>query len=172
MRGKRQGFFQKPDSGVSYWGGAGEEIVCGCVGVWVCGWGTCVDVTILIVILILILIPQPSPIRLVDGSQLLPGQTHHIFRHFCHFWLSMPLRGVCIRGEAGKSGVARNTACHRTPKWLARRPEALRPGGSSFPAPNLLKAVFRATPLFPASPRMQTPRNGVESQKWQKCLNM
>ncbi len=34
------------------------------------------------------------------------------------------------------------------------------------------QAVFRATPLFPASPHMQTPRNGVESQNRQKCLNM
>jgi|GEM_PF-6075272 len=165
MRGKRQGFFQKPDSGVSYWGGAGEEIVCGCVGVWVCGWGTCVDVTILIVILILILIPQPSPIRLVDGSQLLPGQTHHIFRHFCHFWLSMPLRGVCIRGEAGKSGVARNTACHRTPRRYrpdeGLRDTALRRFGEGKELPPgrrasghrathfgvRWQAVFRATPL-------------------------
>jgi len=85
--------------------------------------------------------------------------------------------------EPPQSGVARNTACHRTPKWLARRPEALRPGGSSsFPSPNLLKAVSRGIPLatalqngwrgvpkpsVPASPRMQTPHNGVESQKWQ-----
>ncbi|MBM4163296.1 MAG: hypothetical protein FJ222_02485 [Lentisphaerae bacterium] len=29
------------------------------------------------------------------------------------------------------------------------------------------QAVFRATPLFPASQRMQTPRNGVESQHMQ-----
>jgi hypothetical protein len=34
------------------------------------------------------------------------------------------------------------------------------------------QAVFRATPLFPASPHMQTPRNGVESQNRQKCLNI
>jgi len=145
--------------------------------------------------------------------------------------------------EPPQSGVARNTACHRTPKWLARRPDALRPGCSFFPSPNLLKAVsrgiplatalqngwrgvpkpfvpaaalfplrtsskrcraeyrlpphskmagaasrcppsrrqrlgvrwqavFRATPLFQASPRMQTPRNGVESQNRKKCLNM
>ena len=48
-----------------------------------------------------------------------------------------------------QSGVARNTACHRTPKWLARRPEALRPGGSVL----RWQAVFRATPLFPHAPR-------------------
>jgi len=74
--------------------------------------------------------------------------------------------------EPPQSGVARNTACHRTPKWMARRPEALRPGGSSFPSQNLLKAVSRGIPLFQASPRMQTPRNGVESQNRKKCLNM
>jgi len=41
-------------------------------------------------------------------------------------------------------------ACPRTPKWMARRPEALRPGGSSFPSPNLLKAVSRGIPLATA----------------------
>ena len=35
-----------------------------------------------------------------------------------------------LRFLTPQSGVARNTACHRTPKWLARRPEALRSGGS------------------------------------------
>ena len=162
MRGKRQGFFQKPDSGVSYWGGAGEEIVCGCVGVWVCGWGTCVDVTILIVILILILIPQPSPIRLVDGSQLLPGQTHHIFRHFCHFWLSMPLRGVCIRGEAGTegfgtprqpfwsavaSGIPRDTALRRFGEGKELPPGRRASGRRASHFGVRWQAVFRATPL-------------------------
>jgi hypothetical protein len=38
---------------------------------------------------------------------------------FFDFWLSAPLRGVCMCGEAGKSGVARNTACHRTPDAAA-----------------------------------------------------
>jgi hypothetical protein len=71
-------------------------------------------ILIIILILILILIPQPSPIRLVDGSLLMPGQTHLIFRRFCLFWFSTPLRGVCLRCEAWKSGVARNTACHRS----------------------------------------------------------
>jgi|GEM_PF-5765685 len=59
-------------------------------------------------------------------------------------------RQIFSRSEPPQSGVARNTACHRTPKWLARRPEALRPGGSSFPAPNLLKAVSRGIPLATA----------------------
>jgi len=68
----------------------------------------------------IIVIPQPSPIRLVDCSLLMPGQTHLLFRQFCLFRLSTPLRGVCIRGEAGKSGVARNTACPRTPKRCRR----------------------------------------------------
>jgi hypothetical protein len=39
-----------------------------------------------------------------------------------------------LRFITPKSGVARNTACHRTPKWLARRPDALRPGGSVWSA--------------------------------------
>ncbi len=71
---------------------------------------------------------------------------------------------------APESGVARITAGYSlSPKWLARHPQALHPGGSVLVR---WQAVFRATPLFPASPRMQTSRNGVESQNRQKCLNM
>jgi|GEM_PF-1481654 len=83
--------------------------------------------------LILILIPQPSPIRLVDGFLLMPGQTHLLFRPFCLFWRSTPLRGICIHGEAGKSGVARNTACHRTPRRYRRD------GGLRDAAPAILE---------------------------------
>jgi hypothetical protein len=32
---------------------------------------------------------------------------------FFDFWLSAPLRGVCLCGEAGKSGVAHDTALRR-----------------------------------------------------------
>jgi hypothetical protein len=39
-----------------------------------------------------------------------------------------------LRFLTPQSGVARNTACPRTPKWLARRPEALRSGGSVWSA--------------------------------------
>ena len=46
-------------------------------------------------------------------SVVMPGQTHLIFRHFCLFWLSTPLRGVCLCGEAGKSGIPRDTALRR-----------------------------------------------------------
>ena len=47
------------------------------------------------------------------------------FQALFQFWL---------RFFTPQSGVARNTACHRTPKWLARRPEVLRPGSSVWSA--------------------------------------
>jgi hypothetical protein len=50
-------------------------------------------------------------------------------------------------------------ACHRTPKFL-------RPGGSVLECAR--QAVSRATPLSSASPHIQPPRNGVESQNEKK----
>ena len=46
--------------------------------------------------------------------------------------------------------MSRGIPLATAPKWLARRPDALRPGGSSFPSPNLLKAVSRGIPLATA----------------------